>query len=72
MPTDLHAFSLALRKERRAKGLSAKQLESLSGVDRQRIYEYEQGVATNPTLETLSRLADALGCSLDALTGRQG
>ena len=48
---------------RTGRGLTQRELASLSGIPQSTISEIESGVA-NPTLSTLSRIADALGCSI--------
>jgi DNA-binding XRE family transcriptional regulator len=54
----------ALRGARLAKGYSIDDVERISGVDRATIVEIESMKAANPTIETLVRIADALGMDL--------
>ena len=48
---------------RKQKGLSLRKLSSLSGVAWQVIHRIEQG-KVSPTIRTLEKLADALGCTV--------
>lgn len=50
---------IGLRKARHRAGLTQKQLEDLSGVDRSRI-SYLETTADNPTLDTARKLEGAL------------
>ena len=49
-----------IKDVREAKGISGKELAETVGVTPSAITYYEQGLR-NPTLETLGRIADALG-----------
>ena len=69
MPEPLSPFALALVRLRRAAGLTQRQLAAAAGVSQPNICDYERGRCP-PTLRVTVRLADALGCSLDALAGR--
>jgi ribosome-binding protein aMBF1 (putative translation factor) len=53
---------LAQRKTaREAKGLSLSDLTELTGMDRSALSKLETGQRANPTMETLSRYAEAVG-----------
>ena len=56
-----------LRKLREAKGLSQEKLARLSDVANNTIIKIEAGKNQNPTLETLKKVAQALGVSVDDL-----
>nr|BAL52703.1 XRE family transcriptional regulator [uncultured prokaryote] len=56
-----------LRRIREQKALSLRQLEQLSGVDYSTISKLETGESRNPRLETIVRLAQALGVDLSEL-----
>ena len=56
-----------LRKLREAKGLSQEKLARLSDVANNTIIKIEAGKNQNPTLETLKKVAKALGVSVDDL-----
>ena len=55
--------SSAVAKARAQKGLSQKQLASLSGIDQSDISKIERGLA-NPSVSTLNRIAKAVGGNL--------
>lgn len=57
-----------IKEIRKQKGLTQKQLGDLCGMADSAIRRYENGNA-NPKIETLQKIADALGCSLIALIG---
>lgn len=54
----------ALRAERERQGLSLADAVSRSGIDRTAIPKLEIGLNKNPTVETLTRVAGALGVRL--------
>lgn len=56
-----------LRRIREQKALSLRQLEQLSGVDYSTISKIETGESRSPKLETIVRLAQALGVNLSEL-----
>jgi transcriptional regulator with XRE-family HTH domain len=63
----LSAFARNLRRIRKEKGMSLRDLDAKSGVDHARIGRLERG-NENVTLETVAILADALGVNyLDLL-----
>jgi ribosome-binding protein aMBF1 (putative translation factor) len=51
----------ALRKARAAAGLSLADMKRRTGIDRAALSRLENAVTENPTIETLSRYAGALG-----------
>ena len=57
-----------LRKMREAKGLSQEKLARLADVANNTIIKIEGEKNKNPTLDTLKKIAKALGVSLDDLT----
>jgi transcriptional regulator with XRE-family HTH domain len=59
-----------LKKLRKQKKLSQEKLARLADISYNTIIKIETGKAINPTFETLSKLADAFGVSMDALAGR--
>lgn len=59
-----------IKEIRKRKGLTQKQLGEKCGMYESQIRKYENGKA-NPKMETLQKIADALGCSLIALTGME-
>ena len=59
-----------IKEIRKQKGLTQKQLGDLCGMADSAIRRYENGNA-NPKIETLQKIADALGCSLIDVYKRQ-
>jgi len=59
-----------IKEIRKRKGLTQKQLGDLCGIADANIRKYENG-KQNPKIETLQKIADALGCSLIALMGME-
>lgn len=59
-----------LKKFRKQKKLSQEKLARLLDISYNTISKIEAGKAKNPTFETLSKLADVFGISIDELTGR--
>lgn len=59
-----------LRNIRKAQGLTQVDLSQRVGLNRCYLSQIETGAKKNPSLTTVSRLADALGCTLDDLLGR--
>ncbi|NLJ39633.1 MAG: helix-turn-helix transcriptional regulator [Candidatus Atribacteria bacterium] len=56
-----------IRKYRQQKGMSQDRLSKLANVAFHTIVKIESGETTNPTIETVKKIADALGVSLDDL-----
>jgi transcriptional regulator with XRE-family HTH domain len=61
-------ISKNLRKMREAKGLSQEKLARMVDVANNTIIKIESGKNQNPTLNTLKKIAKALGVSIDDLT----
>jgi len=61
-------ISKNLRKMREAKGLSQEKLARLADVANNTIIKIEGEKNKNPTLDTMKKIAKALGVSLDDLT----
>jgi transcriptional regulator with XRE-family HTH domain len=59
-----------VRKLRKQKKLSQEKLARLADISYNTVVKIEAGKAENPTFETLSKLADAFGISMDELAGR--
>jgi DNA-binding XRE family transcriptional regulator len=59
-----------LKKLRKQRKLSQEKLARLADISYNTIIKIETGKANNPTFETLSKLADAFGVSMDELAGR--
>ena len=56
-----------IKKLRQAKELSQDRLSKLADVSYNSIIKLETGRITNPTIETLQKIAKALGVSVDIL-----
>ena len=54
----------ALKAKRQERGLSLAELQRMSGIDRARLSRLESDSTANPTIETLDRIARALGVEL--------
>ena len=59
-----------LVKIRKQKGWSQEKLAVESGISYNTIIKIERGGIENPKIETVIKLADALGVSLDEIVGR--
>ncbi|WP_176357768.1 helix-turn-helix domain-containing protein [Mycobacterium persicum] len=64
-----HGFGLAVREARLRCGVSQERLSELANLDRTYVSGVERGVR-NPTLDSMSRLAAALGLALSDLVRR--
>jgi transcriptional regulator with XRE-family HTH domain len=62
-----YPLSKNLKKLREQKGLSQDRLAKLADLANNTIIKIEQGENINPTLETLKKVAKALGISVDEL-----
>jgi transcriptional regulator with XRE-family HTH domain len=60
-----------LKKLRKQKRLSQEKLARMVDISYNTISKIEAGKAKNPTFETLSKLADVFGVSIDELVGRK-
>lgn len=55
---------LSLKTQREARGLSLGDVADRSGIDKSRLSKLENDPDANPTLTTLTRIADAIGVKL--------
>jgi DNA-binding XRE family transcriptional regulator len=62
----------ALRRERKAQGLSLADMERRCGITRAALSRLENDPHPNPTIQTLMRIAAALGVELTIGVGRPG
>ena len=60
-------ISKNIKKLRQAKGLSQDRLSKLADVSYNSIIKLETGGITNPTIDTLQKIANAFGVSVDDL-----
>jgi transcriptional regulator with XRE-family HTH domain len=58
---DIRGLLDALRKVRLRKGFGLGEVSERSGIDRATLSKFENGVLSNPTVQTLIRIAEALG-----------
>lgn len=63
-------FGPRLQQERERHGWSLQELAHRSGVPRSQLSRFESGLRTNPTRDTLERLSESLGVTIDYLVGR--
>jgi transcriptional regulator with XRE-family HTH domain len=56
-----------IKKHRKKLGISQDKLSKLADVTYNTIIKIESGANTNPTIDTLSKIAKALGVSIDEL-----
>ena len=61
-----------LKEYRKKKDWSQDKLAKLADVTHTTLVKIESGVNKNPTIQTLTKLADALEVSIDELVGRKG
>lgn len=56
-----------IKKQRQKLGLSQDKLSKLAGVTLHTITKIESETTLDPRIETVKRIADALGCTIDSL-----
>jgi len=56
-----------IKKYRKKKGISQDKLSKLAGITYNTIIKIESGATSNPRVETLKQIADALGVKIDDL-----
>jgi len=64
--SETQRFAKNMKKLREAKGMSQGDIHRATGIDRAYISNLEAG-KQNPTLETIAKIAEALGVSSDQL-----
>ena len=60
-----------IKELRKKSGWSQQKLAEKAGVSYNTITKIEQGAATMPTIQTMIKIADAFGISIDELVGRR-
>ena len=60
-----------IRKIRKKKGLSQEKLARLADISNNTLVKIEMGMAKEPTITTVRKIADALDVSIDELVGRK-
>jgi len=61
------AFGEKIKQVRQAKGISLEKLHELTGVSKTHLFQLEKGEFGNPTIDTLKKIADALGTTVTSL-----
>lgn len=56
-----------IKKYRKQLGLSQRELSKISGVPLSMITKIEQGVSTQPTIQTVAKLSKTMGIPIDKL-----
>ena len=56
-----------IRRLRKKKGLSQEKIARLADISNNTLIKIEQGIAKEPTITTVSKVASALGVSIDEL-----
>jgi len=64
-------LSANIKKLRKQKKLSQDRLARLADIPYNTLVKIESGKSSNPTFETLSKLADVFNISIDELAGRK-
>ncbi len=59
-----------IRKLRQKKGLSQEKLARLADISTATLVKIEAGIAKEPTITTVTKIADALEISIDEMIGR--
>ena len=67
MSREISKIGKNLKKLRKQKDLSQDRLSKLADVSYNTVIKLESGGITNPTIETLEKIAKALGISVDDL-----
>jgi transcriptional regulator with XRE-family HTH domain len=62
-------ISIRLKELRETKGLSLQDVADLAGASKAHVWDIERGKSQNPTINLAVAIANALGVSLDYLTG---
>jgi transcriptional regulator with XRE-family HTH domain len=60
-----------IRRLRIKKKLSQEKLARLANISNNTLIKIEQGIATQPTITTVTKIASALGVSIDELVKRK-
>jgi len=59
-----------IKRIRKKKGLTQEKLARLADISNNTLVKIEMGMAKEPTITTVHKIADALNVSIDALVGR--
>jgi DNA-binding Xre family transcriptional regulator len=61
----LHQLMAALKQERERQNLTMAELSTITGIDQAALSRLENGKNSNPTFETMNRIAAALGKTIE-------
>lgn len=64
-------LSKRIKELRKKAGWSQQKLAEKAGLSYNAVTKIEQGAAKQPTIQTMVKIADAFGISLDKLVGRK-
>jgi len=67
MSTEKSTIAKNIKKLRKQRGLSQDKLSKLANISHNTIIKIESGAIQSPTMDTASKIAKALGVSLDDL-----
>jgi transcriptional regulator with XRE-family HTH domain len=67
MSKELSIIAKNIKKYREKKGISQDKLSKLAGITLHTITKIESGATPDPRIETVKKIADALGISIDDL-----
>lgn len=67
MSKELSIIAKNIKKYREKKGISQDKLSKLAGITLHTITKIESGATPDPRIETVKKIADALGVSVDEL-----
>jgi len=67
MPKEISQIGKNLKKLRKKKGLSQDRVSKLADISYNTVIKLESGGITNPTIETLQKIAKALNVPVDDL-----
>ncbi|MGC8651182.1 MAG: helix-turn-helix domain-containing protein [Minisyncoccia bacterium] len=67
MSKEMSIIAKNIKKYREKKGISQDKLSKLAGITLHTITKIESGATPDPRIETVKKIADALGVSIDDL-----
>jgi len=67
MSKEISTIAKNIKKYREKKGISQDKLSKLAGITLHTITKIESGATPDPRIETVKKIADALGVSVDDL-----
>ncbi|MFA6995222.1 MAG: helix-turn-helix transcriptional regulator [Patescibacteria group bacterium] len=70
MSTPINILANNIKKLRKNKGISQDKLSKLTGVTLHAITKIEIGATLDPRVNTVKKIADALGCGVDKLLSK--